>query len=157
MFRTKGGADKGRVERVSHEGGGGRRAGGDEGEGRMQAEEAAARPKAAQPKPQAGVGIVFKEVQQGGKQCLVVKALAPGAPAISSGLIDVGDTLVSVDGKKINTTETATKAILGSAALPPRCSPRKCSPMSSLRATAWAAASVRVWPVPSVLRLQAPD
>eukprot|EP00961_Rhodomonas_salina_P270876 3660318-Rhodomonas_salina.1 len=33
-------------------------------------------------------------------------------------MIDVGDSLVSVDGKKINSTDTATKAILGYTAKP---------------------------------------
>jgi len=45
---------------------------------------------------------------------LLVKSLAPGGPAEASGQIQVGDILLKVDGKEVNSTETASKLILGS-------------------------------------------
>ena len=75
---------------------------------RMESE--ADKPKA----PPAGVGMVLKEVRQsGGDVLFAVKTLAPGAPAISSGMISPGDYLLTVDGKKVTTSEEATKHILG--------------------------------------------
>ena len=44
---------------------------------------------------------------------LLVKSLAPGGPAEASGRIQVGDILLKVDGKEVDSTETASKLILG--------------------------------------------
>jgi C-terminal processing protease CtpA/Prc len=49
----------------------------------------------------------------GADMLLSVEALTPGAPAISSGKIFPGDTLIAVDGKKITSLQEATKLILG--------------------------------------------
>jgi hypothetical protein len=71
----------------------------------------------------AGVGMVLKEIKMqnevpvlgwfGADMLLSVEALTPGAPAISSGKIFPGDTLIAVDGKKITSLQEATKLILG--------------------------------------------
>ena len=63
--------------------------------------------------PPAGVGIVFKESRRNSTTALVVKSLAPGGPAATSALIQVGDILLKVDGKEVATTEMASKLILG--------------------------------------------
>ena len=39
--------------------------------------------------------------------------LVPGAPALSSGMINPGDILLTVDGKRVKTRQDATKSILG--------------------------------------------
>lgn len=62
----------------------------------------------------AGVGMVLKEAKlPTGDTLLMVKTLAPGAPAISSGMISPGDYLLTVDGHKVSSSEEATKYILG--------------------------------------------
>ena len=64
--------------------------------------------------PKAGVGMVLTEMQlPGGDSVLAVKSLAPGAPALSSGMINRGDILLTVDGKRVTTSAEATKSILG--------------------------------------------
>jgi len=64
--------------------------------------------------PPAGVGMVLKEAKlPNGDTLLMVKTLAPGAPAISSGLISPGDYLLTVDGHRVSSSEEATKYILG--------------------------------------------
>uniref|UniRef100_A0A7S4PJR5 PDZ domain-containing protein n=1 Tax=Guillardia theta TaxID=55529 RepID=A0A7S4PJR5_GUITH len=67
----------------------------------------------AENKP-AGVGIVFKEIRRQGRGShLLVKSLAPGGAAISSGMIEEGDVLHTVNGARVTTTEEATRLILG--------------------------------------------
>jgi len=77
----------------------------------------AARMEAAADKPigpPAGVGMVLKEMKMpGGETLLTVKTLAPGSPAITSGMISAGDYLLTVDGKSVTSSAEATKHILG--------------------------------------------
>ena len=63
--------------------------------------------------PPAGVGIVFKESRRNSTTALLVKSLAPGGPAEACGQIQVGDILLKVDGKDVDSTEKASKLILG--------------------------------------------
>ena len=64
--------------------------------------------------PKAGIGMLLKEIQlPDGDTILAVKSLAPGAPALSSGMINRGDILLTVDGKRVKTRQDATKSILG--------------------------------------------
>ncbi len=56
---------------------------------------------------------MFKESRRNSTTALVVKSLAPGGPAATSALIQVGDILLKVDGKEVATTEMASKLILG--------------------------------------------
>ena len=68
--------------------------------------------------PKAGVGMVLKEMQlPGGDTVLAVKSLAPGAPAVLSGMINPGDILLTVDGGRVTAgrdgVENAAKSILG--------------------------------------------
>jgi len=77
----------------------------------------AARMEAAADKPigpPAGVGMVLKEIKMpGGETLLAVKTLAPGSPAITSGMIAAGDYLLTVDGKSVTSSAEAAKHILG--------------------------------------------
>jgi len=61
----------------------------------------------------AGVGIIFKESRRNSATALVVKGLAAGGPAERSGMIQVGDILLKVDGQDVNSTEIASQLILG--------------------------------------------
>jgi len=63
--------------------------------------------------PPAGVGLVFKESRRNSTTALVVKSLAPGGPAEASGKIQVGDILLKVDGKEVNSIEKAGQLLLG--------------------------------------------
>ena len=56
---------------------------------------------------------VLKMIEYVKTQVLAVKSLAPGAPAVSSGMINPGDILLTVDGKRVTTSAEATKSILG--------------------------------------------
>lgn len=100
-------------------GGGAGAGGGGGGPSLAQSKQAAiaARMEAEKDKPSgppAGVGMVLKETKQpGGDTLLAVKALTPGAPAITSGMITPGDYLLTVDGKRVNSSAEATKHILG--------------------------------------------
>jgi len=59
-----------------------------------------------------GVGLVLKAVVRGRDNVLMVKSITEGSPAQSS-CINVGDCLVSVDGKSVRTIYQASEAILG--------------------------------------------
>ena len=60
-----------------------------------------------------GVGIVLKENRQRTSTTLLVSGLAPRGPADVCGLIQIGDVLLKVDGKDVDSTEKASKLILG--------------------------------------------
>ena len=62
----------------------------------------------------AGVAMVLKErrVNESDK-ILVVKHLVPGGPAMSSCMIEIGDYLVAVDGRRVFSSAQATSLILG--------------------------------------------
>ena len=60
----------------------------------------------------AGVGLVLKAVVRDGDKVLMVKSITEQSPAEASG-INVGDCLVSVDGKSVRTIYEASEAILG--------------------------------------------
>ena len=64
--------------------------------------------------PKAGVGMVLTEMQlPGGDSVLAVKSLAPGAPAALSRMINLGDILQAVDGKRVAARQDAAESILG--------------------------------------------
>ena len=59
------------------------------------------------------MGIVLKENRQRTSTTLLVSGLAPRGPADVCGLIEIGDVLLKVDGKDVDSTEKASKLILG--------------------------------------------
>ena len=93
----------------------------------------------------AGVGIAFTENKR--NNTLIVKSLAPGGPAEASGLVSIGDILLKVDGKDVDSTDAASRLILGSCAFasllfrPARCvPPHDCRLRASALATECTAA-----------------
>ena len=89
----------------------------------------------------AGVGIAFTENKR--NNTLIVKSLAPGGPAEASGLVSIGDILLKVDGKDVNSTDAASRLILGTSAdasllfRPARCvPPHDCRLQASARLNA---------------------